>query len=152
LFTQTLARQLPQSGLELLPLARPPQALLEAAQRGRRAVLETAFQLFASHALRTCRMTAGEPVVVVSAHREEETPEVRVSVSSMFDDALLEGFRWPLHPLDALGEIVSSIADLLEACRVGDARWMPEVLTEPSASAFIAARDVGRMADAPRSH
>ena len=155
LFTRTLARQLAQSGLELLPLARPPGTLLEAAPRGRRAVLETAFPLFASHALRTCRMAAGEPAVIVSAHREGQAAEVRISVSSMLDDALLEGFRWPLHPLDELGEIASSIADLLEGCRVGDVRWMPRVLSESSlesAAAFISVRDFDRVADTPASH
>jgi hypothetical protein len=154
-FTQTLARQLAQSGLELLPLARPPAALLAAAHAGRRAVVETAFQLFASHAVRTCRMTAGEPVVVVSAHRNGQAAELRVSVSSVLDDALLEGFRWPLHPLDDLGDILSSIANLLEASRVGSVSWVPQVLTERSevpTSAFISVREFDRMADAPKSH
>lgn len=153
LFTQTLARQLAQHGLELLPLGRPPAALLEAVQQGRRAVLETAFQLFASHAIRTCRMTAGEPVVVVSAHREGRRAEVRISVSSLLDDALLDGFRWPLHPLDELGEIVSSIADLLAACRVGDIRWIPRVVTASLSDAeFVSVRDFDRMEDALRCH
>jgi hypothetical protein len=153
LFTQTLARQLAQGGLELLPLGRPPAPLLQAAQQGRRAVLETAFQLFASHAIRTCRMTAGEPVVVVSTHREGRAAEVRVSVSSLLDDALLEGFRWPLHPLDELGEIVSSIADLLAGCRVGDVRWIPRVVTESvSAAAFVSARDFDCIEDALKCH
>lgn len=155
LFTRTLARQLAQSGLELLPLARPPAALLAAAHAGRRAVIETAFELFASHAVRTCRMTAGEPVVIVSAHRNGHAGELRVSVSSMLDDALLEGFCWPLHPLDELNEIVSSIEVLLEACRVGDVRWVPEFATEPSAApaaAFISVRDFDRTAGTPGRH
>jgi hypothetical protein len=100
-------------------------------------------------------MAAGEPVVIVSAYREGQAAEVRTSVSSMLDDALLEGFRWPLHPLDDLGEIASSIADLLEGCRVGDVRWMPRVLSESSlasAAAFISVRDFDCMADAPTSH
>jgi hypothetical protein len=154
-FTQTVSRQLAQSGLELLPLARPPAALLEAAHTGRRAVLETAFQIFASQAIRACRMSAGEPTVIVSAHREGEAAEVRVSVSSLLDDALLEGFRRPLHPLDDLDEIAASIADLLNACRVMDVRWLSQVVAEPlpaSVSAFIPVRVFERMAKAPMSH
>jgi len=154
-FTQTLARQLAQSGLELLPLARPPTALLAAAHTGRRAALEAAFHLFASHSVRTCRMTAGEPSVIVSAHREGRAAEVRVSLSSVLDDAWLEGFRWPLHPLDDLADIASSISGLLEACRLSDVRWLPAVQTEPtaaSATAFISVRDYDRAADTLPRH
>jgi hypothetical protein len=127
-FTRIVARQLARSSLELLPLARPPAGLLRATHAGRHAVIETAFHLFASHALRSCRMTAGEPVVVLSAHRKRTGAEVRVSVSSVLDDALLEGFCWPLHPADDLDAIIASIAGLLEASRVADLRVVPEVV------------------------
>jgi hypothetical protein len=146
-FTRVLARQLAQEGLELLPLARPPAVLLDAPHRGRRAVLDTAFQLFASHVIRDCRMTAGEPTIIVSAHRMGRSPEVRVSVSSMYDDTWLEGFRWPLHPLDDLAEITATIAELLDACRVTDVNWLPDVVAESApgaASEFFSVRDLGR--------
>lgn len=145
-FTRTVARQLAQAGLDLLPLARPPAGLLRAQGSGRDAVIETAFHLFASHALRTCRMTAGEPVVVLSAHREAGA-EVRVSVSSALDDALLEGFCWPLHPADDLEVILSSIAGLLKASRVTDLRVAPEVVSGLDASGaprFLSARAFDR--------
>jgi hypothetical protein len=122
---------------------------------GRRAAIETAFQLFASQTLRMFRMAAGEPVAVVSAHRDAQGGEVRISMSSMLDDTLLEGFRWPLHPLDDLDEVVSSISGLLQACRVGDARWIQQVLSDDPASsspAFISARDLARKAVAEMRH
>ena len=154
-FTRELARQLAHDGLTLLPLARPPAGLLRAAQAGRCAVIETAFQLFASQALRTFRMAAGEPVVVVSAHRDSRGAEVRVSMSSMFDDTLLEGFCWPLHPLDDFDDVVSFIADLLQACRVGDVRWIPQVFAYDragSAPVFISVRELARTTAAAMRH
>jgi hypothetical protein len=152
-FTRTLARQLARDGLELLPLARPPATLLDAPQCGRRAALEVALHLFASHAIRACRMTAGEPAVVVSAHRGGHAAELRVSVSSLLDDALLEGFRWPLHPLDDLDEITAVIAGLLAACRVDDVRWLPRVLDRAvgGAGAYIPVRQFDRAAETQRS-
>jgi hypothetical protein len=154
-FTRTVARQLAQSGLELLPLARPPAGLLRAAHSGRHAVIETAFHLFASHALRNCRMTAGEPVVVLSAHRESAGSEVRVSVSSVLDDALLEGFCWPLHPADDLEAIIAAVAGLLEASRVTDLRVVPEVMSGVhalEAPRFVSARAFDRASSPNRSH
>ena len=151
-FTRTVARQLAQSGLELLPLARPPAGPLRAAHSGRHAVIETAFHLFASHALRNCRMTAGEPVVVLSAHRGSAGAEVRVSVSSVLDDALLEGFSWPLHPADDLEAIVAAVAGLLEASRVTDLRVVPEVVSGEHAPGFLSARAFDRASRSQRSH
>lgn len=154
-FTRILARQLAQAGLELLPLARPPSGLLRAAHSGRYAVLETAFHLFASHALRRCRMTAGEPVVVLTAHRERAGAEVRVSVSSVLDDAFLEGFCWPLHPADELDVIIASIVGLLDASRVADLRVVPEVIASRDvldAPRFLSARAFDRASWSQRPH
>jgi hypothetical protein len=154
-FSRTVARQLAQSGLELLPLARPPAGLLRAAHSGRHAVIETAFHLFASHALRSCRMTAGEPVVVLSAHRESGDAEVRVSVSSVLDDALLEGFCWPLHPADDLEVIIAAVAGLMEASRVKDLRVVPEVVSGKyalDAPRFLSARVFDRASWLRRPH
>ena len=155
LFTRALARQLAQDGLELLPLARPPQLLLDAGHHGRHATLDIAFQLFASHAIRACRMSAGEPTVIVSAHREERAAEVRISVSALLDDALLEGFRWPLHPMDDMDEIGASIAEWLDACRVADARWLPQVVSGPlpdAGAAFIPVREFDRVTATLKRH
>jgi hypothetical protein len=154
-FTRAIARQLVQDGLTLLPLARPPAGLLAAAHAGRCAVIETAFQLFVSHTLRAFRTAAGEPIVVVTAHRDACGAEVRVSVSSLLDDALLDGFRWPLHPLDDINAVISSIAGLLRACRVEDVRWMPQVVTtelERAGPAFTSVRELTRTATRAMRH
>jgi hypothetical protein len=81
-----------------------------------------------------------------------QAPELRVSVSSMFDDTRLEGFRWPLHPMDDLAEITATIAELLGACRVTDVNWLPDVVAESAPGAvseFFSVRDLGRI-EAPR--
>lgn len=127
--TRVLVRQLAQPALELLALPRPPVSLLRAAHSGRCAELETAFNLFASNAVRSFRSTVGDPTVVISAHRlETGGGEARVSMSSPFDDTLLEGFCWPLHPLDDLDRIVSTVVDLLRDCRVSEVRIVTAVL------------------------
>lgn len=129
--TRALVRQLAQPALDLLALPRPPVALLRAAHFGRCAELETAFNLFASNAVRNFRSTVGDPAAVISAHRlETGGAEVRVSLSSPFDDTLLEGFRWPLHPLDDLDHVVSAAVELLRDCRVSDVRIVAAVLPE----------------------
>jgi hypothetical protein len=51
-------------------------------------------------------------------------------MSSPFDDTLLEGFRYPLHPLDDLEALESEIADRLAACRVLDVERIGHVLPE----------------------
>ena len=123
--TRALAAQLSQPGVEVLPIPRPPLALLKAAHAGRFAQLDTAFGLFASNALRRFRTTAGDPVVTIAAH---DDAEIRVGVSSPFDAALREGFRWPLHPLDEMARITELMAELLAECRVTDVRYAAAVL------------------------
>jgi hypothetical protein len=147
--TRALVRQLAQPALDLLALPRPPVALLRAAHFGRCAELEAAFNLFASNALRNFRSTVGDPAALISAHRlETGGAEVRVSLSSPFDDTLLEGFRWPLHPLDDLDHIVSAAVELLGDCRVRDVRVPHVVLPERlrSGRLFLRMNDIEQFA------
>lgn len=146
--TRLLARQLAQPGLVLLPVPRPPAAILMAAHVGRYAQLELAFDLFVSNTVRQMRSTVGEPTVIVSAHRSgREDAEIRVSMSSTLDDTLLEGFRWPLHPLDELDRIVAGISGLFHECRVNDVRILPNVVIDSDPSnrpIFIRGADFDR--------
>ena len=144
--TRLLAAQIGQSGVEVLPMARPPLDLLRAGQAGRTAQLDAAFNLFVSNAVRRFRGATGDPVVVISAH---DDGDIRVSFSSQFDDAMLEGFRWPLHPLDDLARITGSIAELLDECRVNDVQSALKVLPALNAQGqvwFVRARDAGQLA------
>jgi hypothetical protein len=139
-----LARQLAQPGLELLALPRPPLSLLRAPQSGRVAALETAFNLFVSNTVRNFRASVGDPSVVISAHTlQDGGAELRVSLSSTLDETLLEGFRWPLHPLDDIDWITETVMTLLRECRVHDIRQIEEVLCErlPSGKLFMRADD-----------
>ncbi len=140
--TRALTPHLAQGGVEVLPLPRPPLDLLRAPHAGRCAQLEAAFTLFASRALRRFRGSVGEPTAVVSAH---DDADLRVTFSSPFDAAAVDGFCWPLHPLDDLGAIVGRLAALLEECRVSDVRYAGGVLpahTAHGAKGFPTLRDV----------
>jgi len=144
-----LARQLAQPGLDLLAIPRPPAGLLRAVHSGRHAQVELAFHLFASNAVREFRSASGDPAVVLSAHRlDAGGAELRVSLSSELDDAALEGFRWPLHPLDDLAGIESSVLGYLDECRIGGACVVASVLPDrlENGSAFIAVRRVDAVA------
>ncbi len=150
--TRALAAQLNQPGIEVLPLVRPPLDLLRAAHAGRRAQLETAFNLFVSNAVRRFRSATGDPVAVISAH---DDAEVRVGLSSPFDDAIVDGYRWPLHPLDDLERITDSITGLLEECRVNDLRFAPEILPALDARGriwYARTGDADTRAAAPQRH
>lgn len=137
-FTRALARQLAQTGLDLLPLPRSPISLLRAAHTGRYAQLELASNLFVSNTVKQFRATVGDPTVVLSAHRiEGEAGELRISMSSVFDDTLIEGFRWPLYPLDDLERIFTAVRELLHDCRVTDVRAVETVLPERLASGAL---------------
>ena len=150
--TRLLAAQLGQSGVEVLPLARPPLDLLRAGHAGRFAQLDAAFNLFASNSVRRFRGATGDPLAVISAH---DDADVRVSLSSQFDDTLLDGFRWPLHPLDDLARIVGSITELLAACRVGNVRCVGKVLPALDARGaawFARAADADEFTENPTQH
>ncbi len=123
--TRALAAQFAQPGVEVLPLARPPLDLLRAAHAGRYAQLDAAFNLFASNAVRRFRGATGDPVAVISAH---DDGDIRISLSSPFDESQREGFRWPLHPLDDLAGLLESVAELLTACRVTHFQYSPTLL------------------------
>lgn len=125
--TRLLSQQLAQAGAEVLPMARPPADLLRAAHIGRTAQLEAACNLFASNAVRRFRTASGDPVAIISAH---DNGELRLTLSQPFDEQMVEGFRWPLHPLDDLGAITAAIAELLSACRVQRIEVAPRVLPD----------------------
>jgi hypothetical protein len=130
-FARALATQLAVSGVELLALPRPPLGVCRATYQGRRAQLEVALNLFLSNAIRRCRAVSGDPVLVISVHQAEDTgAELRVSLSSLFDETLLEGYRWPLHPLDDPNEIAKSVYQLGADCRLTDIRIVDTVLPE----------------------
>ena len=117
--TRELAKQLAQSGLEVLPMPRPPQPLLKAAYAGRAAQLEAALHLFLSNNVRRFRMSVGDPEAVLSAHRlSGGAGELRLSLSSPFDESMLEGFCWPLHPLDEVADVAVVFDQALADCRV----------------------------------
>ncbi len=150
--TRALAAQLAQQGVEVLPLARPPLDLLRAAHAGRGAQLDAAFNLFVSNAVRRFRGATGDPVAVISAH---DDADVRISLSSEFDDSALEGFRWPLHPLDDLAQIVGAADELLAACRVVNVRHIEKVLPALNARGavgFISVRDADKLGAGPTRH
>lgn len=148
--TRALARQLAQPGLDLLPVPRPPTAILKAAHAGRCAQVELAFSLFVSNTARQFRSMVGDPTIVLSAHLGKAgMAEIRISMSSGLDDTLLEGFLWPLHPLDKLEQVVSTITDLLRECRIGDVRVVKSVCVdddEPVRMPFIRVADYDRLA------
>ena len=143
-FTKLLAQQLAQPGLDLLPIPRAPVALYLASDTGRAAQIELAFSLFLSNAVRQFRMAVGDPAVVLSAHRlEDGASELRVSLSSVFDESMLEGFRWPLYPSDDCPEIISKINSLLMECKVADIRVQERVGGDlaPHGGRFLGVRD-----------
>jgi hypothetical protein len=147
--TRALVRQLAQPALDVLAMPRPPVGLLKAAHSGRCAELEVAFDLFVSNTVRTFRSIVGDPAVAISAHRVNGGgAELRVSMSSSLDDTLLEGFRWPLHPLDDLERITGTVSALLRDCRVSDVRMIGIVLPErlESGTLFLRADDVAQFA------
>ncbi len=102
--------------------------------------------------MRRFRGATGDPVAVISAH---DDADIRVSLSSQFDDTLIEGFRWPLHPLDDIARIAASIGELLAACRVGNVRCMAEVLPGLDAQGrvwFVSVRDADKLAAGALRH
>ena len=143
--TKELARQLARPGLEILPMPRPPQSLLTAAQAGRRAQLEAALSLFLGNTLRRFRMAVGDPEAVLSAHRlDGGAGELRLSLSTPFDDSLFEGFAWPLQPQDEVVEVTQLFQTTLNECRVTNVTLLDRVLPDrlASGSVFVAGRTV----------
>lgn len=153
--TKLLAQQLAQAGLEVLPLARAPVALYLAPDAGRAAQIELAFSLFLSNAVRKFRLSVGDPAVVLSAHRTDDgSAELRVSLSSVFDESMLEGFRWPLYPPDDYSEILNKINGLIDECRLNNTCELTQIATDLNARGgrFLTARDAEQMEAAARPH
>jgi len=148
--TRELARQLRQPGLQLLAMPRPPVSLLRAAHAGRTAQIELAFNLFVSNTARQFRSMSGEPSAVLSAHhRADGGAELRISLSSVLDDTQLDGYCWPLHPLDDLPALVTGIQDLLRECRISDVRTVERVMQDEDGSTrspFLRVADFDRLA------
>jgi len=141
--TRELSRQLAQQGLEILPMPRPPQPLLTAAHAGRRAQLEAALSLFLGNTLRKFRMAVGDPEAVLSAHKlDSGAGELRLSLSTPFDDSLFEGFVWPLQPQDDAAEVSQLFQTVLAECRVPAVTVLQQVLPERlvGGSVFVAGR------------
>lgn len=153
--TQLLAEQLKQPGLEILPIPRPPVALYLASDAGRAAQIELAFSLFMSNTVRQFRLAVGDPSVVLSAHRGADGgAEIRVSLSSPFDESMLEGFRWPLYPADDIHEIYNKIMSLVNECRINDTQVLAHLAADLNARGgrFLSARDGEQMAGGARTH
>jgi hypothetical protein len=121
-------------GVQVLPMPRRPAGLFTATQLARHAGIEAAFNLFMSNNVRRFRSAVGDPQVTVSAH---ESGELRITLTTPFDDTLVEGFRWPLHPADDLAEVERSIAELVRECRLGEANSPPGVLPDYSPSGAL---------------
>lgn len=153
--TKELARQLAQSDLEILPMPRPPQPLLIAAQAGRRAQLEAALSLFLGNHLRRFRMAIGDPEAVLSAHRlDNGAGELRLSLSTPLDDSLFEGFAWPLQPQDEVAEVTQLLQGTLAECRVPAVTVLQQVLPErlPGGAVFVAGRMLEGLGREPARH
>lgn len=123
--TRALGGQLAQPGLQLLVLPRAPKGMLAAAHEGRFAQLDVALHLFVSNTVRRIRQVAGDPQALLAAHADGE---LRMTLCAPFDIELVEGFRWPLHPLDDPDEIERRMLALLAECRVNDVQVIETVL------------------------
>ena len=102
-----------------------------------------AFNLFVSNTVREFRASVGDPDVIVSAHRlDAGGAELRVSFSSALEEGRLEGFRWPLHPLDDVAGLTASIRSYLDECRLRSVRFVDIVLPDQfdNGSAFVTVR------------
>lgn len=127
--TRELARQLAQPGLEVLPMPRPPVPLAKAAYLGRCAQLDAALNLFMSNVVRRFRMSVGDPEAVLSVHAlAAGAGELRLSLSSPFDESMLEGYCWPLHPLDDVAEVTRIFQRTLADFRVSNVTLVERVL------------------------
>ena len=135
--TGELVRQLGGPAFTLLPLARAPGRMLPARHEGVVAQRDVGAQLFATNAIRKLRSSVGEPVAVISAHRAGDAiggGELRVSLSSALDEREAEGFRCPVHPIEAITAPLRMLIDLLHDCRVSDVRLLAGVHPDESPS------------------
>ena len=131
---RAMTPQLSAEGAEVLAMPRPPAGLYTAAYQGRRAGVETAFNLFMSNAVRQFRMSVGDADVTLSTH---EGGEIRVTLTTALDDAQVEGFRWPLHPADDFEEVRHTIEDMVAECRLPDPRYVEHVMPAESSTGAV---------------
>ena len=131
---RSMSAQLATPDVQILPMPRPPAGLYSAAFAGRRAGLEAAFNLFMSNSVRRFRMGVGDPQATLSAH---SAGEVRVTLWTPLDDAMVEGFRWPLHPAENVAEIERVIADMIADCRLSEPDVRTSVLADVTATGAI---------------
>ena len=131
---RAMTAQLAMPGVQILAMPRPPAGLYSAAYWGRRAGIEAAFNLFTSNAVRRFRMALGDPVATLSSHAGGE---LRVTLATPLDDALTEGFRWPLHPADELQDLQRTIAALIAECGLAEPHIAPAVLPDYTSSGAL---------------
>ncbi len=129
-FTQAIAKQLGGGTLSLLAMPRPPRSPLAALMQGRAAQREVSLQLFATNAIRKFRGSVGEPEAVISAHRTTNGGEVRLSLSSPFDEKGAEGFRAELQPTDRAQDVAVLMQDLLRECNVESVTVLADVFPD----------------------
>ena len=139
--TRELSQQLRVEGLSVLPIPRPPVALLRAPELGRRAREELAYQAFVSRALRRFRAEIGEPDVTVAAL---DSAAVGVRFASALIEDRVDVHAWALHPLDDLQEVAASILGLLRECRVQNVQVLPGVGVCGGIQAFVSCVVRGR--------
>jgi hypothetical protein len=131
---RAMAAQLATPNVQMLPMPRPPGGLYSAMYAGRRAGLEVALNLFMSNSVRQFRLKYGDPSLTLSSH---EGDEVRLTLWTPLDDAMVEGFRWPLHPADDLEQIERTITTLAAECRLPDPTTHEEVLPDRTSTGAL---------------
>ena len=131
---RAMTSQLAMPGVQILPMPRPPAGLYTAAFAGRRAGIEAAFNLFMSTAVRRFRMAVGDPTLTLSSHA---SGEIRITLATPFDDALVEGFRWPLHPADDLEDVERTLTSMISECRLAEPHIASGVLPDYSATGAV---------------
>ena len=124
---RALLEQLATPNVQILPMPRPPAGLYTAAFAGRRAGLEAAFNLFMSNSVRRFRQSVGEPRVTLSSHAGGE---LRMTLWTPYDDAMIEGFRWPLHPADDLEGVERTMTSMARECRLAVPDVRSDVLAD----------------------
>ena len=129
-FTQTFAKQLGGGTVSLLALPRPPRSPLAALFQGRAAQRDVSMQLFATNGIRKFRGSVGEPEAVISAHRTANGGEVRLSLSSPFDEKGAEGFRAELHATDRAQDVAVAMQDFLRECNVESITMLADVFPD----------------------
>jgi hypothetical protein len=87
-----------------------------------------------SNGVRRFRSIVGDPHVTLSSHADGE---LRVTLSNVLEDSLVEGFRWPLHPADDLAEIERTLTSMIWECRLAEPHFAPGVLLDYSPTGAV---------------